>query len=119
MLLKWNQRLLNFKGLVLALPNIRNFFAFHWIFGLDRQFSSVMISIFAPQYGVQNQILRLMCALRIAAQGDARHTFDIVHGDRGAGVLVDIHRILGMALHLLFGSSCPKLYGLYRAAAKA
>ena len=84
MLLKWNQRLLNFKGLVLALPNIRNFFAFHWIFGLDRQFSSVMISIFAPQYGVQNQILRLMCALRIAAQGDARHTFDIVHGDRGA-----------------------------------
>ena len=72
---------------MLALPNIRNFFAFHWIFGLDRQFSSVIILIFAPQYGVQNQVLRLVCALRIAAQGDAKHTFDIVHDDRGAGCI--------------------------------
>ncbi|WP_204888209.1 hypothetical protein, partial [Pseudoflavonifractor phocaeensis] len=89
------------KGLVLALPNIRNFFAFHWIFGLDRQFSSVIISIFAPQYGVQNQILCLVCALRIAAQGDARHTFGIVPGDRGSRVYWQsyITNHLGMALH--------------------
>ena len=72
---------------MLVLPNIRNFFAFCRIFGLDRQFSSVVISIFAPQYGAQNQVLCLVCALRIAAQGDARHTFDIVHGDRGAGCI--------------------------------
>ena len=63
--------LVNFKGLVLFCQTSGDFFAFHLIFGLILRFSAHQILIFILVHSAQKQVLLLMCALRIAAQGDA------------------------------------------------
>ena len=70
--------LAEFQGSDAVLPNIRLFLRFPSDSWIRVAVFFCNSSILTPQYGVQNQILRLMCVLRIAAQGDARHIYKTV-----------------------------------------